>query len=88
MFMRLLHSLPPFCVKTFFGVANCLDGIFLKMGGKLLFHRQTISEMALTNSCEEERRDIKMRVPYCNLFNNVFTLLHKDHICNIFRISL
>lgn len=70
-FSRLQHSLSSLYIKTFFGVANCLNGIFPKMGGELLFRRQTISEMALTNSSEIQRTDIKMRALYNNLFFTV-----------------
>ena len=52
------------------------------MGGKVLFHIQTSSEAALTNSCQTQRNDIKIRATYYNLFNTVFTLMHKDQMFN------
>ena len=87
-FCRLLHSLPSFCIKTFFGVANCLNGIFLKWAGNYCFTDKQ-SRKWLSQIVAKHKGGILKCECYTVIYSILFSCFYtKDHIWNIFRISL
>lgn len=81
-FSRLQHSLSSLYIKTFFGVANCLNGIFPKMGGELLFADKQSRKWLSQIVAKYKERILKCErytIIYSSLFHASAQRSHLEH---------